>query len=146
MPRWNLQLGNMQGYRKAAEVAHRSGSTSLRLIYCRTVTEKFSKDEDCFKAAKESLSHCKPQQDNLQHLHHAEGAHLVLLLYSLANVAAALPWKLQTAQNGPRVTEQKVIMMVSKLQNKSISDTHKPFKNSTCSNNRWVSEPYFFGF
>lgn len=79
MPCWNLQLGNTQGYRKAAEVAHRGGSTSLRLIYCRTVTEKFSTDEVCFKAAKESLSHCKWQQDNLQHLHQTKGACLVLL-------------------------------------------------------------------
>lgn len=29
----------------------------------------------------ESLSHCKPQQDNLQHLHQSKGAYLVLLLY-----------------------------------------------------------------
>lgn len=117
--------GTRRAIAKRYTVAHPCGSASSTAGLCNREEILYRLFfVVCFKTSKESLSHCIPQQDDLQHLHQSSGAYLILLIYLLTNLAAALQCKLQRAQRtkwSMSYRAQVKIMMVAKLQN----NTHR---------------------
>lgn len=148
MPCRIASWGTCRARGKQYTVAHPGGSASLTSMYRRT---------------KKAILHrfllvvSKPVKSHWAIVYHSKiksltsaskWAYLILPIYLLTNLAAALHCKLQKPKglNSLWLTEHKVTMVENCRINQSLYTQIYNFKNSICKNNAWGSQQYLLGF